>query len=255
VPRRVVSSILGGALCAVDLVTLDSQEKGAKVTAQADPHREEQFQAMMAFYHPPTWLKKSHKDFLKTAWSIREGYDGSKLSCLFCGKVKELREITVHHKDGIETHNDPANLGPACKPCNETEGWAVRKRRQAEDREKTAQTQAALQAGKPLLPYTSEESARSFGLRTKFNRWAYDPATGMAKDVGGTWHIKGLANQAVHGVGIVRGKLGDSSTFEKYIKADLAGGIWNIPDNDDPEKIERTSKPFPFPTDKPEPEK
>lgn len=204
--------------------------------------------ALLALYRAPVVLKKPHKDLLKTIWSFAQGLDGFHVRCFSCGKVFDFPGSTVHHCDGNVRHNEFENLDPACWDCNRREGWLVRKRQVAERRERKKEADAQIQtATQQLLPFADEQQARSHALRTKFNRVLYDPSDGLAKDEGYHASIKGLAKIMVHKVGVVRGKLGTSQTFEKYLKDDLAGLIWKSPDEDDLDVIERTSRPFPFP--------
>jgi hypothetical protein len=206
---------------------------------------DEREQALVLLYRPPSLLKKAHKDLLKTIWSFKQRHDGTEAECFVCHRVLKLGDLTVHHRDGDIRHNDLGNLRPACWECNRLEGWLVR-RREAAKKEREARLQPSNIADQPLR-YNAEEGARSHAMRTRFNRWAYDPCTGLCRELGSRWDIKALAKKAVHGIGLVRDKLGDQQTYRRYLEADLAGGIWDCPDPDDPELIERSSKPFPFP--------
>lgn len=131
-------------------------------TTQTSPEREIQFKAIMANYRPPITLRTPHKKLLKTAWSIRQGYDGTKLECFFCHKLEDFGGITVHHQDNNEEHNDPDNLSPACWDCNRKEGNIVRLRKKAEVRERERETirsgnYSASQEARPEILELNEE--------------------------------------------------------------------------------------------------
>ena len=131
---------------------------------------------MMSLYRPPASLKKHHKDLLKTAWSVRQGYDGTKLGCSFCIKVGTFGEMTVHHKDGNEGHNDPDNVAPACWDCHMKEGWMVRRRKKAEvaerERERVSNaTPPKFEMEKMAGKASSSETARAERMRPRWDDW------------------------------------------------------------------------------------
>lgn len=88
----------------------------------------------MALYRPPARLRPSHKELLKTIWSFQQRYDGTNVECFACHKVKPFDDITVHHSDGVDSHNGFGNLSPACWSCNGHESWLVRRRKMAMQR-------------------------------------------------------------------------------------------------------------------------
>ena len=112
----------------------------ASTRSHPNSERESIYESLTANYRPPVHLRKNHKDYLKTAWSILAGYDGKELPCDFCNKVKEFAEITIHHKDGNEQHNTIENVCPACWECNDKEKWIVRRRKKAEVSERERDT-------------------------------------------------------------------------------------------------------------------
>ena len=201
---------------------------------------------MMSLYRPPASLKKHHKDLLKTAWSIRQGYDGTKLGCSFCIKVGTFGEITVHHKDGNEGHNDPNNVAPACWDCHMKEGWMVRRRKKAEatelERENALRSLAVSQMNMDNAAWEPKQSAR---MRFFYQNKLYHPKTGIAKDSGTVFGIKGLASQLKDMAGF-----GESVTYRRYLDDDLNAGYFVFiaaeknPDGID--KIERSDKPYPL---------
>lgn len=209
----------------------------SSATQGGSSEREAQCRAVMALYHPPVRLKKNHKDLLKTAWSIKQGYDGSKLECLVCGVLRSLAEITVHHKDNAEEHNDPDNLEPACWECNRTEGVLVRRRLKAQ----VATRERELNAQAPVLAYPGESESlqRHKQQRLAFNIWLYHPKTGIPQ--GGLLSKRGTAMQAVDVV-----SMGSWKTYWSYVEEDIAGGYWERKDTPEGEMIERTAKPFPL---------
>jgi hypothetical protein len=191
----------------------------------------------MVLYRPPTLLRKHHKDLLKTAWSIRQGYDGSKLECLMCRKLFDLSSITVHHRDNVEAHNDPDNLSPACWKCNKTESDMVRRRVKAEvatrERELLAQVSTSPQPGE------SESLQRHKKERLAWNLWLYHPKTGFPE--GAVLSKRGLPLQAPDKIGY-----GSSKTYWFYMEEDIASGYWLIQETTEGDKVERTAKPFPL---------
>jgi HNH endonuclease len=191
----------------------------------------------MALYRPPSRLKAPHKRLLKTAWSIRQGYDGSKLECFMCSKLGAFAEITVHHGDNIESHNDPDNLSPACWECNRKEGLLVRRRQKAE----VASREREILAHMPERPQPGESDSlqRHKKERLAWNLWLYHPKTGFPQ--GSLVSRRGLPLQAPDQIGY-----GSSKTYWFYLEEDTASGYWEVRDTTEGEKVERTAKQFPL---------
>lgn len=208
-----------------------------KPTRQTTPEREAQFQSLMALYRPPTRLKTPHKRLLKTAWSIRQGYDGSKLECLMCRRLGSFAEITVHHADNVEEHNDPDNLSPACWECNRKEGVLVRRRQKAQVA--ALEREARAQAVAEEHPAESESLQRHKRERLAWNLKLYHPKTGFPQ--GSLVSKRGLPLQAPDWVGF-----GSSKTYWFYLEEDIASGYWEIRETKEGDMVERTAKPFPL---------
>lgn len=47
--------------------------------------------------------------------------------CIYCGRQRGAR-LDVEHIDGIEAHDNPENLGYACRPCNTRKGVVFARR-------------------------------------------------------------------------------------------------------------------------------
>lgn len=140
--------------------------------------REGIYESLIDNYRPPINLRKNHKDYLKTAWSVRAGYDGKKLPCDYCHKVKEFAEITIHHKDGNEQHNTIENVCPACWECNDKEKWIVRRRKKAEADERERERVLAVAEPAPKFEMervagkaSSSETARAEKMRPRWDDW------------------------------------------------------------------------------------
>lgn len=91
-----------------------------------------QREILLSMYRPLTYLRPEQKKLLKTVWSLEQGLDGMRLKCDFCKNVMDFSQITIHHKDGDESHNELPNLAPACWEDNRKEGWMVRRRKAAQ---------------------------------------------------------------------------------------------------------------------------
>ena len=208
----------------------------SKPTRPNSPEREARYLALMALYRPPTLLKAPHKRLLKTAWSFRQGYDGSKLACLMCPKVLDFAGITVHHKDRVEAHSDPDNLSPACWECNRREGVLVRRRQKAQVASREREILTHLPAS--AHPGESESLQRHKKERLAWNLWLYHPKTGFPE--GSLVSKRGIPLQAVNVVGY-----GSSKTYWFYLEEDIAAGFWEVRETTEGDKVERTSKPFP----------
>lgn len=118
-------------------------------------------QLILRAYRPPSELRPEHKDLLKTVWSVDQGFDGERARCVFCKVVKILRDMTVHHDDGVRSHNDFDNLSPACYPCNKDESLKVMRRQRAEVRSRERKSERRVTTGRPANPgELSEEIVR-----------------------------------------------------------------------------------------------
>ena len=208
------------------------------MTTQNNSERETLYQSLIANYRPPVTLRTSHKKQLKTAWSIRQGHDGSKCECFFCKNLKIFSDLTIHHRDGNEDHNDAENLTPACYECNRKEGWVVRLRKKAEvverERELTAPTESQ------PLEWSSEEGRRHDKMRYRWNNWIYHTNKGLGRNMGQRFNKESLPLLAVDILA-----LGSSKTYAHYLKEDIAAGYWMEFEEDGVTKIERSGKTFP----------
>ena len=208
-----------------------------------DPaEREAIANSVMGLYNPPARLRKKDKDLLKRVWSIQQGYLGSQLKCPGCNTLGSLGQISIHHKDGILSHNDPDNLEPACFECNRNEGAIVRRRVKAQ----VTQSEREQSRGPPSLPHVfipneSESLQRHKKQRMGFNLWLYHPKNGLAGQ-GALFSRRGIAMKAVDVVG-----MGSWKTYASYVDEDVVGGYWEQgPEGDVADILERTGKPFPL---------
>lgn len=174
-------------------------------------------------------------------------------ACQLC-RVREVL-LEIDHIDNNPNNWDPKNLRLLCHPCNISERNRIAGQRSMQPvsvkTERASTSATAFAPNKPLPPsWASREGDRGEKQRQKFNVWLYDQHTGLAYEEGVRFSPKGLAKAAVHGVGLIDGKLGSSVTYDRYVEDDFAGGLWRICP-DDPLMIERTGKPFPFPENRP----
>ena len=204
---------------------------------QTGSERETLYANLMANYHPPLTLRTSHKNQLKVAWSARQGYDGSKLECSFCNKVKAFAEITVHHKDGNEEHNDPDNVAPGCWDCHMKEGWIVRRRKKAEASERERErglipTTPKFEMEKMEGKASSSETARAEKMRPRWDDWIAGRVTrpSMLDHQCQLWNnamlnirewcdLESITERAPAAC-----QLGSSKTYWKYGKEDIQAG-------------------------------
>lgn len=103
-------------------------DEGANSLGQNRSQRE----ILLSMYRPLAYLRPEQKKLLKTVWSLDQGLDGTRLGCEYCKVVMDFSQITVHHRDGEESHNELPNLAPACWEDNRKEGWMVRRRKAAQ---------------------------------------------------------------------------------------------------------------------------
>jgi hypothetical protein len=153
-----------------------------------------------------------------------------------------VRPWEIDHIDGNPDNWSPENLRLLCHAHNISERNRIAGQR-SNDLVSVNTVREVESVIKPQ--WMSNEGLRHDYQRPKFNRWLYDPDVGLAHEEGARSHPKGLAKAAVHGVGLIQGKLGSSVTYERYVDEDINGGFW-LYCKDGSDEIERTGKPFPF---------
>jgi hypothetical protein len=215
--------------------------------------REKLLTYFLSIYHAPQRLRTNHRKIARSILSLKQGYDGlTKGRCFFCGKERDLELLQLHHKDGVESHNDVENLDLFDPVCNVKEDWVVRTRKKAELRqtEKTREKENIAPPGlaeqprtEPQVPKalaispwavpTSLETDKHERMRPKWNKWIADmkkgPFAEFKDQKDAKLRARDLASMAVHALGE-----GSSETYRRYIEEDRFGpleywkedGVW-----------------------------
>lgn len=69
----------------------------------------------------PRLLRPKHKAAIKQYYSIKQGRDGTRTICYFCGMEFANGQLQIHHIDHNRTNNQLSNVPPACESCNNDE--------------------------------------------------------------------------------------------------------------------------------------
>lgn len=71
-------------------------------------------------YRPPqNLLSKQQKDDIKIYHSFKQGRDGTRVLCSFCGIEFSILDAEIHHRNHSRFDNQLPNVEPACRPDNE----------------------------------------------------------------------------------------------------------------------------------------
>jgi hypothetical protein len=219
--------------------------------------REKLLNYLLSIYHAPQRLRTHHRKIARSILSLKQGYDGLTKGRCFMGEERDLDLLQLHHKDGVESHNEIDNLDLACSTHNLQEDWIVRRRKKAElrqtekEREKESVASAGLVAQprteqeaweglnrdgvkapavEPFAVPTSLETEKAERMRPAWDKWVRNMKKGpFAPDGKPKLRAIDLAEMAHHSLGE-----GSSETYRRYIKEDRWGpleywkedGVW-----------------------------
>jgi hypothetical protein len=197
--------------------------------------REKQLEFLKILYKPKQRLRTDDKALIKRILSLEQGFDGTEGKCFYCSEVSKIDgELTVHHRDGIISHNELGNLSIAHGSCNTSE-WNRQRRATKksviglsdQNRERKNIPPIHAQAhGDADIGWSAREGEKHDEMRYRWGRWIHDLEAGPFRGIGGAIRRSLLAEKAVYGCSQDEEPFGNSQTYSRYIKEDTAAGIF-----------------------------